>query len=154
MYKNPFAPKGTVKELDLSIILPFSTNMGYLLLPCSSSGKSHETEMYKLLHTKWVKIAEQYRSFWANKFVHKPGAIQVTQIQSDLASAQCLFLNDDGEVDAAAMKQCMVALAKTVKDNKGSLHVALSVASIPGMKEILVSEFLENGLSIYVYKKD
>ena len=154
MYRNPFAPKGSVKELDLSIVLPFSTNMGYLLLPCSSSGKSHETELYKLLHTKWVKIAEQYRSFWANKFVHKPGAVQITQIQSDLASAQCLFLNDKEELDPDAMKKCMISLAKIVKDNKGSLHVPLSVASMPGMTDLLSMEFLENGISVYIYKKD
>jgi hypothetical protein len=151
MSENRFVTAGKTKVVEGSILSPELGNLRLVLVPINEAGVT-DTEMYNLLNKKWRQAKVDAKGWYSNHIDFKLGNIQTTAVQSDTWVVHCLFEDKDQKVNAKAMAGCLKKVAAMAKYEKASVHVSnLMVEKVSGMKELLVSEMLDKGTSVYFY---
>ena len=148
-----FVTAGKVKEIKSSITMPENAGLRMILNFCSVSGKYTGT-VSEILTKRWKRAQDEYKNWFVNRVGFKLGEQQPVAVQSDIWVLNMICFDEKGELDQKAFTANIEKARKLAQYEKGSVHVSTaSVAQIPGLKEILVKEFSENGVHIYFYQE-
>jgi hypothetical protein len=153
--KNKFQQSGRVKVIQGSILSPHNAGLRFILNVANLAGKM-EGPMYPLFDKKWPKVKQEVRGSYATKTgAYKLGSIACnTAVQSDTWVLSLLCQDEQLSNDEVALKKCLKEVCKMAKFEKSTVHVStLLVESVPEMKELLNSELVENGVSVFFYEE-
>lgn len=148
---SKFTPKGKLRTSQHSILTPEAADLRAILLPVSTSGKE-DSKLYTKVHSKWSRVKEDYKTWFALRTYFKLGQSQTTAVQSDVWVIHCLVKNDANVVEEKALQECLKKLADLLKRDKGSLHVSsLTLDEVPSLKEHIQTYFLDEGINVWSY---
>jgi hypothetical protein len=153
---NKFQPKGTVKVIKGTIIMPEAGGLKFILSLANLAGKPEGNPLLPLFDKKWSKVRAEARGFFANKTgAYKLGALAgTTATQSDVWVQHMICQDKDLKIDLKALEECLKKVTASALFEKASLHVsALLVAAIPELPDMLVKYCVDRGVSVYIYEE-
>jgi len=153
MGENKFVTQGKTKLVTGTILTPELGNLRLVLVPCSEKGDA-KSDLYDLLNRKWKQARAELKGWYSNHINFKLGNIQSTAVQSDTWVVHCLCEDKEGKVDSKALVACVKKLADLAKFERASIHVsALMVKAIPSLPNLLTTECINKGTTVYYYEE-
>jgi hypothetical protein len=159
MKKNPFVQYGKTKVVEGSILQPELSGLRLIMVPMGEPQKDVKYDLaqfplYKTLERKWKQSRSEAKGWRAEGVGFKLGNIKTTLVQSDTWLVHCLMYNADGTLDEKAFTSCLKKVADLAKAEKASVHVsAMVVEAMPQLTEVLKTQFVETGTSVYFYNE-
>ncbi len=151
---NKFQTPGRTKVIKGSILAPENAGLRFVLSVNNTAGKP-ENPMFPIFDKKWKKVKEESRGWYATKTgAYKLGAINTTAVQSDVWVIHMLCQNDDLNTDSAALADCLKKVCGSAKYEHATVHVStVLTGSIPELTNLLNTELVEQGVSVYFYEE-
>lgn len=151
--ENRFKVQGRTKVIQGSIIAPENGGLRLVLSVTNLAGKPDNNPLYPVFEKKWKKVREEARGWYATKTgAYKLGATRTTAVQSDVWVMHLLCQGEDQVTDVKALETCLKDVAKTAKSERCTVHVSsLLTAAVPEMVELLKTQLVEQGVSVYFY---
>jgi len=150
---NKFQPKGKTKLIKGSILVPENAGLRFVLSINNLAGNTDNNPLYPLFEKKWKKVKEEARGWYATKTgAYKLGAINTTAVQSDTWVIHLLCQDEKQNTNIEGLQKCLKEVCKMAKYEKASVHVStLLTNAVPEITDLLKSELLEQGVSVYFY---
>lgn len=150
---NRFQQQGKTKIIKGSILAPENAGLRFVLSVANLAGKPDDNPLYPLFEKKWKKVREEARGWYATKTgAYKLGAVNTTAVQSDTWVIHLLCQDVDQHTDSPALESCLKQVCKMAKYERATVHVStLLTDAVPEMTELLKTELLEQGVSVYFY---
>lgn len=151
---NPFQPKGKTKVIKGSILSPENAGLRFVLSVNNTVGKT-DGEWYKVFDKKWPKVKVEAKGWWSTRTgAYKLGATNVTAVQSDTWVLHLLCQDDKGVTSPEGLKECLKKVREQAQYEKATVHVSnVVLASVPEMKELLIKQLVDWGVSVYFYEE-
>jgi len=153
---NAFQPKGTVKVIKGTIIMPEAGGLKFILSPVNMAGKPDGNPLLPIFDKKWNKVRAEARGLFASKTgTYKLGSVAgVTAVQSDVWVQHILCQDEKLKVDLKALEECLKKVATSAVYEKASVHVSsILVSAIPELPDMLKEQCVSKGLSVYFYEE-
>jgi hypothetical protein len=153
---NKFQPKGTVKVIKGTIVMPETGGLKFILSPVNMVGKPEGNPLLPILDKKWPKVRAEARGLFAGKTgAYKLGAVAgVTATQSDVWVQHILCQDKDLKVDLKALEECLKKVATSALYERANLHIStVLVEAIPELPDMLVKHCVDKGISVYYYEE-
>jgi hypothetical protein len=151
---NKFQVPAKSKVIQGSILSPHNAGLRFVLSVNNLAGKA-ENPLLPLFDKKWKKVREESRGWFATKTgAYKLGAINTTAVQSDTWVIHMLFQDEELKTSLTGLETCLKAVAKLAKYEKATVHVSsILVSAFPEMIDLLQSQLIANGVSVYFYEE-
>ena len=152
--KNKFQLQGRVKVVKGSILAPENAGLRFVLNVANMVGKQ-ESPLYPLFEKKWPTVKKEVKG-WFNTRTgsYKLGAVNTTAVQSDTWVLNLLCQDAELATQADAVKTCLKEVCKMAKYERATVHVStLLTDAIPELQDLLTSELVEQGVSVYFYEE-
>lgn len=154
---NQFQPKGTVKVIKGSIVMPESGGLKFILSPINMAGRPEGNPLLPVFDKKWNKVKADARGVFANKtgtYKLSGGFISTLAVQSDIWVIHCLFQDADLKTDLKALEECLKRVATIALYEKASVHVSsILVNAVPELSDMLTKFCVEKGVSVSYYQE-
>lgn len=149
-----FQTQGRTKLINGSILAPETAGLRFVLNVANMAGKI-ESPLYPLFEKKWPKVKQEVRGWWATKTgAYKLGSIHQVATQSDTWVISCLCQDEELKIDPLALEKCLKEVCKLAKSEHATVHAStLLTNSIPELSNLLSSQLLANGVSVYLYEE-
>lgn len=149
-----FQPAGKTKVIQGSILSPHNAGLRFVLNVANMAGKI-EGPLYPLFEKKWPKVKSEVRGWWATKTgAYKLGATHTLAVQSDTWVLSMLCEDENLTVDETALASCLKEVCKMAKYERSTIHVStLLTNSIPELTNLLTTELVDQGVSVYFYEE-
>lgn len=153
---NKFQQPGKTKVINGTILAPETGGLRFVLSLNNTKGSPEGNPLLPIFDKKWKKVREESRGWYATKTgAYKLGAISTTATQSDVWVVNMLCQNDELEVDAVGLKECLKKICALAKYEQASVHVSsLLTTFIPELNNLLKEQLLDNGVSVYFYQEN
>ena len=150
---NRFKVQGKTKVIQGSILAPENAGLRFVLSINNLAGKPDNNPLYPTFEKKWKKVREQARGWYATKTgAYKLGAVLTTAVQSDTWVMQLLCQDENQVTDVSGLEKCLKEVAKQAKYERATVHVSsLLTNAVPEMVELLKTQLVEQGVSVYFY---
>jgi hypothetical protein len=150
---NKFAIQGKTKIVNGTILLPETSGLRMIMTIASETGKP-DSELYTLLDTKWKNAKAEFKGWYQHHVTFKLGNVHETAVQSDIWIMHCLVLDKEGKVNDKALFSCLKKLGEKAKYEHANVHVStLLVKEIPTLPELLQTNLVEKGVSVFYYEE-
>lgn len=152
--KNRFQPQGRVKVIQGSILAPENAGLRFVLNVANLEGKA-ESPLYPVFDKKWPTVKREVKGWFNTRTgAYKLGAVNTTAVQSDTWVLNMLCQDKELNTDKSALQTCLKEVCKMAKYEKASVHVStLLTDSVPDLTDLLKTELVENGVSVYFYEE-
>lgn len=153
MKPNTFVTHGKTRLVQGTITHPEAGNLRLVFVPCGKLGKP-DTQLHAIINKRWRSVAAELKGWFSSNITFKMGNINTTATQSDVWVVHALCFNENNEVDERALFSCVKKAADMCRSERASLHVStLSMNTIPGLADLLNTQLIEKGLSVYFYEE-
>lgn len=151
---NKFQPKGRVKVIKGSILAPENAGLRFVLSVANLAGKL-ENPLLPLFDKKWKTLRAEVKGWYTTRTgAYKLGAVNTTAVQSDTWVLHMLCQDADLKVDVKGLEECLKKVCASAKYEKATVHVStLLVEAIPELQDLLVSQLVDQGVSVYFYEE-
>lgn len=152
---NRFQPQGKTKLIKGSILQPENAGLRFILSINNTLGKVEGNPLLPIFDKKWKQVRQETKGWFANKTgAYKVGAISTTAVQSDTWVINMLCQGDDLAVDSTGLEECLKRVAVSAKYEKATVHVSTILTdAIPGLTDLLTTQLVANGVSVYYYEE-
>jgi hypothetical protein len=148
---NKFTPQGKVKVVQSSVLNPENAGLRLIVNLCSKDGK-FENKLDKLLTSKWNRVREEYKGWYASQHNFKTGELMHMAVSSEIWVVSLLVREADGKIDDKTAAKAVSKLAALAKYENASVHCSnILVEEYPQLKDLLVSSVAQNGTHTYFY---
>lgn len=130
--------------------IPNSSDNRVILFFGDYTGKL-EDELAIKLSKRWIKVTNDFRSWWRGQVNFKMGKTLEIPVQTD-TTALCLLVLNDKVMDYAALKDSLISAGRFVSSNKYNLHINKSY-DWTQIEPMLIEYFVKSGVNVTVYEK-
>jgi hypothetical protein len=151
---NRFQQQGRTKLIKGSILTPENAGLRIILSVTNMAGKA-ENPILSIFDKKWKKVREEMKGWYNTRTgAYKLGALNTSAVQSDTWVLHMLCQDNDLQTDPKALETCLKEVCKMAIYEHASVHVSmLLLNSIPEMSDMLKTNLLEKGVSVYFYEE-
>lgn len=148
-----FTQQGKTKLVKGTILTPEMSGLRMIMAAADETGQPTDP-LYDLLDTKWKNAKAELKGWHQYHWDFKLGNIKETAVNSDIWIMHCLFMDKKGVINEAALASCLKKLGEKAKYERASVHVTMDlVQRVPGLDKLLLSNLVENGVSVYFYEQ-
>lgn len=145
-----FIQKGKFRQAKGSIVLPETSSLSFIINPIDTVS-SFKTKTNTVLSSKWRKIREDGKAWWANRTGFAPGELITTAVQSNVWVVTVVLFDEKGDLIKDAVEKAFKKIAKLAKDEQASLHADSSLTELDTVSTLADKHFLSEGLNVYLY---
>jgi hypothetical protein len=136
-----------IKTGDASI--PNSSDNRVILFFADTSGDTKDPLALKLIK-RWLKIKDEFRSWWRGQVDFKLGKTLPIIVQTDTIILALLVLVDN-VMDYNALKDAMISAGRYCSSNKYNVHINKSY-DWSKIEPMLMEYFVKSGVNVTVYE--
>jgi hypothetical protein len=150
--QNKFNPKGRLKELTGSVLMPENSGLRLVFCPCSKSGNIN-LNLQKAVIKKWGSAKTDYKSWFATRINFEYGHLITTAIASDTWIVSTLIYDQNDKLESSALESSIKKLSSLAKYEKGSVHFHKQLFDeSPALIELVNKYLIDNGINVYIYQ--
>jgi hypothetical protein len=147
-----FVTPGRFRQASSELVVPENSGLRFILNPINTKA-DFDNEINLTLSKKWRKVREDGKGWYANRTNFKTGECQSVAIQSDVWVINFIILDEANKVIEGAFEPAMKKIAALAKYEHASIHISSKMMELPGFEAAAQSQFIDNGMSVYVYSK-
>lgn len=157
--KNLFQPRGKAEVVKGSILAPQNAGLRLVLNVNNMAGEA-DSPLYPVFEKKWKQVKAEAKGWYNTRTglgpnPYKLGSINTTAVQSDTWVIHMLCQDEEHKTSHEALTTCLKAVCKMAKYEKATVHVStLLTQTLPGITDLLETELVEQGVSVYFYDGD
>lgn len=148
---NKFIQKGKFREAKSELVAPENSGLRFVLNPIDVKATFTNSVNLKVA-TKWKKVREEGKAWYANQSGFKLGELQSVAVQSDVWVLNLVLLSDKGESSKTSLESSFKKAAAMAKYEKASIHMSSEMMEYAGCEELATKYFIDEGVNVYLYK--
>jgi len=140
----------TIKGVNSCASIPNSADNRVILLFTDISGNIVD-ELGKKLIKRWMKITNDFRSWYRSQVNFKLGKTLPISVQTDTAVLCILCLNNN-VMDLPALKDGMILAGRWTSENKYNVHLNKINSNWLEIESMLTEYFVKSDVNVTIYE--
>ena len=143
---------GNLKYVVGSPSVPLSADNRVILLFVDLNGNIEDT-LGKTLIKRWIKVKEEFRSWYRGQLNFKLGQILPCTVQTDTTVLNLLVFKDK-VLDEKALKDALISAGRYASSNKYNVHLNKSDIDWTVIEPMITEYFVKSGVNVTVYESN